>query len=134
MIICRSMLLPQLGQRHAFLLQRRRELLLVLELVLLADVGDDLRELLVGEREAQLLAALQQQHLVDRVDEDLRRHLGERLLQLVVVLRVARVRLPCSSGADGRDLPLLELGLGEDLAVHLHEHLLDDLGGRHGTD
>ena len=24
------------------------------------------------------------------------------------------------------DLPLLELALGDDVAVHLHEHLLDD--------
>ena len=49
------------------LLQRGKELLFVLELVLLADVGDDLRELLVGEREAQLLAALQEQQFVDGV-------------------------------------------------------------------
>jgi hypothetical protein len=33
-------------------------------------------------------------------------------------------------GADGLHLPLLEIGFGEDLPVHLHEDLLDDLGGR----
>src|SRR4030095_3420806 len=33
-------------------------------------------------------------------------------------------------GADGLHLPRLEVGFGEDLAVPLHEDLLDDLGGR----
>ena len=28
------------------------------------------------------------------------------------------------------DLPLLEIGLGDDLAVHLHQDLLDDVGLR----
>ena len=36
-------------------------------------------------------------------------------------LRIADVR---------RDLPLLEIALGDDVAVHLHEHLLDDLRRR----
>ena len=33
-------------------------------------------------------------------------------------------------GAEGLHLPLLEIGFGDDVAVHLHEDLLDDLGGR----
>ena len=32
--------------------------------------------------------------------------------------------------AQRRDLPRLEIGLGEDLAVHLDQHLLDDLGAQ----
>ena len=30
---------------------------------------------------------------------------------------------------EGRNLSLLELGLGDDVAIHLDEHLLDDLNG-----
>ena len=61
----------------------------------------------------------------------LRRDLVERLAQL----RVARVALQIDLLAhlpQRRDLPLLEIGLGEDLAVHLDEDLLDDLGPRDG--
>ena len=47
-----------------------------------------------------------------------------------VFARDRHVALP-----DGGHLALLELGLGEDLAVHLHDDLLEDLGAqRHGGD
>ena len=39
---------------------------------------------------------------------------------------------PASAARMRGDLPLLELGLREDVAVHLHEHLLDDLAPRIG--
>ena len=32
--------------------------------------------------------------------------------------------------ADGGDLQLLDVGLGEDLAVDLHQHLLDHVGAQ----
>ena len=54
-----------------FLLQRRLELRVVVEVVLLLDVVDDAVELLVAERVAQLAAALDQQQLVDRVEDQL---------------------------------------------------------------
>ena len=84
------------------------------------------------ERVAELLAALHEQQLVDGVDHDLRRDLVERLPQL----RVGRIALQIDLLArlpQRRDLALLELGLGEDLAVHLHEDLLDDLGAAPAT-
>ena len=77
---------------------------------------------------ALLLAELQQQQLVDRLDEDPRRDLGEHLLQLLVVLQRLGVDVLVHPLAERGDLPGLELGLGDDVAVHLHQHLLDDLG------
>ena len=126
-IICRSMLRRRSGRVSPSCFSAAEELLLVLELVLLADVGDDLRELLVGEREAQLLAALQEQQFVDGVAEHLRRHLVEHLAELGVALDILELDVAVL-GADGGDLALLEVGLGEDFAVHLHEDLFDDLG------
>ena len=70
---------PQLGHAQPLLAQGRLELLLVLELVLLADVADDLRELLVRQLVAELAATLHQQQLVDRVHDQLRCHLAEQL-------------------------------------------------------
>ena len=121
-------LLPQVVHRHAFLREGGLELRLVGESLLLADVGDDRLELIVAELEAELLAALQEQQLVDRVHEELRRELGERLLERLVVLQRFGINLlSLHALPEGRHLPRLELGLRDDLAVHLHEHLLDDL-------
>ena len=36
--------------------------------------------------------------------------------------------------AERGELNPLELGLGDDLAVHLHEHLLEDLGRKRGAE
>ena len=78
----------------------------------------------VAHRVAELFAALHHQHFVDGVDDHLRRDFRERLLQRrVAVGPQVRVLLP-----ERGDLPLLEIGLGDDLAVHLDEHLLDDVG------
>ena len=83
----------------------------------------------VAQRVAELLAALHDEHLVDRVDHDLRRDLVERLAELGVVRVALQVdRLPLL--AERGNLTLFEIGLGEDLAVHLHENLLDDLAAR----
>ena len=63
----------------------------------------------------------------DDIDHDRRRDFVERLAQL----RVARVALEIDLLAalpEHRDLALLEVGLREDFAVHLHENLLEDLG------
>ena len=60
-------LLAQIVDGHALLRERRLELGLVLELVLLADVGDDLNGTGRRRAEAHLAAALQQQQLVDGV-------------------------------------------------------------------
>ena len=66
--------------------ERRLELLIVLEVLFLAEVVEPALELLVAEVVALLLADLQEQQLVDRVDENLRRDFLDRLLQLVVVV------------------------------------------------
>ena len=55
----------QVAHRHALLLERRLELLVGLDLVLRLDVVEDALELLVAQLVAELLAALDQQHLVD---------------------------------------------------------------------
>ena len=85
----------------------------------------------VAELVAELFAALDEQHLVDRVDHDLRRDLVERLAQLDVVGIALQVDLLALLAQRG-DLALLEIGLGEDLAVHLHENLLDDFAAGRG--
>ena len=52
---------------------------------------------------------------------------------VVVVLQRLSVDLPLHPLADRGHLPLLELGLGDDVAVHLHEHLLDDFRAHRAT-
>ena len=126
--------LAQLLDGDAFLLEGGVELLVGFELVLLADVLEHALELLVGDLVAELLAALEQQQFVDGVHQDVGRDRRNRLLQLLVghLLRALAKR---------RDLAVLELGLGDDLAVHLDQDLLDDLdlaadrgrGGRGGA-
>ncbi len=116
--------LAQVAERHAFLLERGLEALVVLEVVVLAHVGEPPVELLVGELHAFLAAKLGDEELVDRRDQQLRRNLGQRLLQLLVVLEHLRVDLAIPQR---RDLPLLQIALRDDVAVHLDEHLLDDL-------
>ena len=56
------------------------------EVLLLAEVVEPSLELLVAQVIALLLAHLEQEQLVDRIDEQLRRDLVERLLQLGVVV------------------------------------------------
>jgi hypothetical protein len=122
----------QIGHRHVLGLQRRLELLLGLDLVFLLDVLDDALELIVADAVAELLAALQQQHLVDDVDDQLRRDLVERLAKLGVGRRALQVDLLPLLAQDA-DLTLLELALREDLAVHLDEDLLEDFGAADGA-
>ena len=89
-------------------LERRLELLVGLDLVFLPDVVDDALELLVAQLVAELLAALHDEHLVDRVDHDLRRDLVERLAQLRVVRVALQIDLLPLLAQRG-DLPLLEI-------------------------
>ena len=119
-----SSCLPQVGHRHAFGLERLLQRLVGFDLVFFLDVFDDALELLGRHRVAELLAALDHQHLVDGFDDDLRRDIGEGLLQRRVAIG-AQVRLLLPKR---RDLPLLEVGLGDDLAVHLDQDLLEDIG------
>ena len=112
-----------------FALQRSLKLLLVLDLVFFLDVVNDAAELFVAQRVAKLAAALHDDHLVDDVDHDLRRDFVQRLAQLLV----GRIGLEIDllpALPQHLDLPLLEIGLGEYLAVHFDENLLDDFGAR----
>ena len=88
-------------------------------------------ELLVAHRVAELLAALDEQHLVDHVDDQLRRHIVEHLPELGVGRVGLQIRL-LPHLAERGDLAGFEVGLGEDLAIHLDENLLDDFGARRG--
>jgi hypothetical protein len=54
---------------------------------------------------------------------------------LLVVLQRLRINVLIHPLPERGNLPLLEVGLGEDVAVHLHQHLLDDFAAhRHGED
>jgi hypothetical protein len=79
--------------------------------------------LLKRHRVAELLAALDHQHLVDGVDDDGGRHFGKGCPQRGVAIG-PQVGILL---AQRRDLARFELGLGDDLAVHLHQDLLDDV-------
>src|SRR5581483_2187653 len=124
---------PEIGHRHVLGLQRGLQLLVGLDFVFLLDALDDALELIVAEPVAELLPALRQQRLVDHVHHDLRRDLVERLLELGVAgvgLRIEVLALLPQRG----DLPLLEVALGEDVAVDLDQDLLEDFGARRGRD
>ena len=107
--------------------QRGHELLVVQEVLFLAERRQPLLELLIGQLVAALLPELNEQELVDGFDDQSRRHLGEGFLQLLVVLQRIGSDVLVQSCSQRRDLTLLQIGLGEDVAVHLHQHLLDDL-------
>ena len=112
------------ADRHPFLLQRCFELLVVFEALILPHRREPAIELLVAQAQAFLAAELNDEQLVDGVHQQLRRDVGERLLQLLVVLEDVRIEVAL---AERRDLFLFELALRDDVAVHLDEHLLDDL-------
>ncbi len=117
--------LPQAVERHAFLRERRLELLVGVEVVLLADVLDDAVELIVAHLQPELAPALHHQHLVDGVDDHARRDLAEHRRERLVAAQ--RIRVEIGPGLpQGGHLQLLEVGHRDDLAVHLDEHLLDD--------
>ena len=101
---------------------------IVLEILALPDVGDPLLELLIGDVNAFFLAKLQQQHLVDCVDENLRRDLRDHLLQRLVVLHRLGIDSRVDPAAERGNLLGLELGLGQDVAIDLHEDLLEHFG------
>ena len=104
------------------------ELLVVLDLVLFLEIVEDAGELFVAETIAKLLAALHEEHFVDDADHQLGRHLIEHLPQLgVVEVGVGRVE-PLPHLAERSNLPHLQVGLREQLAVHPDEDLLDDFG------
>ena len=91
----------KIGEGHVLLLERRLELLVVLDLVLFLELVEDALELLVAELVAELLAALHEQHLVDDVHHQFRRDLVEHLPQL----RVGEVGLPDRAAAPSRAAP-----------------------------
>ena len=118
--------LLQLRKRHPFALQRGFERGLGLDLVVFPDRVEHLCELRVADGQRHLFRALHQQHLVDHRDDGLRGDLGKDLRELGIG-QAARIGLVLQL-AKRRKLNLMELGLGDDFAVHLHEHLLEDLG------
>ena len=80
---------------------------------------------------AELLAALHHQHFVDGADQQAGRDFVERFAQLGAAL-VGRQVDGLAFLAQRLHLPGFKIALGQDLAIHLHEHLLDDLGARDG--
>ena len=121
----------QVRHRHALLLEGGLQLLVVLDFVLRLEIVQHAFELVVGELVAELLAALDQQHFVHRAHQQAGRDLVQRLAQLGVALFRREVDgLPLR--AQGLYLAGFEIGLGQDLAVHFHENLFDDLGTRDG--
>ena len=94
-----------------FLLQRRLELLIVGQVLFLAQVVEPPLELLVAQVIALFLTHLKEQELVDGVDQQLRCHLVDCLLQLGAVVDHVRLEVHTHALADGGGLPLFELGL-----------------------
>ena len=94
------------------------QLFVGLEVVLFPQVVKELAELIIRELESQLLAALGEEHLVDGAGDHSRCNLGEHLVQLGVCPRLV------APPADRGDLAVLEIGLGEDLAVDLDDDSL----------
>ncbi len=113
------------ADRHAFLLERGLELLVVLEPLVFPHRRQPAVELLVAQVQTLFAAQLDDQQLVDGVDQQLRRDLGDRLLQFLVVLE--RFRRDFAIAERG-NLPFFELALGDDVAVHLDQNLLQNLG------
>ena len=106
------------------------ELLVRFDLVVLLDVVEDAVELVVAHLVAEFAPALDEEHFVDGVDQQLGCHVVEHPAQLGVVgLGIDDV----PGLAEGGDLAVLEVGLGEDLAVHLHDDLLDDFAAKDGA-
>jgi hypothetical protein len=89
-----------------------------------ADVGPGGLERVVAHRVAELTAALHEEQPIHRLEDQVRRHLGDCLPQLRAGRRQVR---QCGPVAQLADLTLLELGLGDDVAIHLDDHLFDDL-------
>ncbi len=87
-------------------------------------LASDRVELLVAHRPAQLAASLHQQQLVDGRQDQVGRDFRHRLAQLGAGRRHVPQLGPV---AQLGHLPLLELGLGDDVAVHLDQDLLEDL-------
>ena len=122
--------LPQIGQRQALLFEGGLECFLAFELVLGLDALEDGREPRVGEGVTELLAALHDEHLVQRLDQKGGRDLIEHLSKLRVVRVALQVDLLTLHFPEPRNLPVLQVGFREDLAVHLDEDLFDDFRAR----
>ena len=111
--------LPQLAEGEALALEGLLELLLARDLVVLLDAVDRLVDPLRGGLDPGVLRLLEEQDLVDRVLED---------LGVVLAQEGPDVRGVDARPLGRRDLARLELGEGDDLAVHLGHDPLDDLG------
>ena len=94
------------------------------------DVLDRLLELVVGELRADFTAALHEEQLVERVHENGRRHVVQRLAQRRIVLQVLRTDLTLILIPEHLNLALSQVGQREHFAVHFHDDLLDDDGLR----
>ena len=122
---------PQIGQRHPFLLQRLLELFVGVDVVVLLDVVENALELLVAHDVAELAAALDEQQLVDGAENQLRRAFRNRLLEFGAV---GGDVLKIGTLPQELDLHPLEIAFGDDVAVHLDEHLLEDFGTKRDRD
>ena len=110
-------------QAHPFAAELALELRVVGDVVLLLDAFDDVLHVLRPQLDAEIGRPLRDEQVVDRLLQDAGVVLPEVRLHLV--------------GSDvrrlhGRELARLELGLGDDIAVHLGHHALDDLGAGGG--
>ena len=122
---------PEIRHRHVFLLERGLELLLGLDLVVLLDVRENALELLLAQLVPELLPSLHHEHFIDDGHDEIRCHLVEHLAEL----RIGRIALQIDLLAEllpkGGDLTRLEVAFRENLAVYLHQNLLDHFGPGH---
>ena len=110
-------------QAHPLAPELALELRVVRDVVLLLDAVDHVQDVFGAELDAEVGGALGDEQVVHRFLEDARVVLPEVGLDLFG--RDAR-RL------HGRELARLELGLRDDVAVHLGHDALDDLGAGGG--
>src|SRR5262249_34603521 len=107
------------------------------DLVFLLDAVDRVLELIVAELVTELPAPLDNQHLVNDANDQLGSDFVKRLAKLSLALVALQVKLLAPLTERG-DLARLEIGLREDLPIHLDQYLLDDVGAsnrrRHGAE
>ena len=105
--------------------ERRHQLLVVFDFVLRLQVVEDLLVLFVADLVPQLFAALNNQHLVDNAHQQDWCHFCDGLAQLFVALRCRQIDLLLAL-PNFLNLSRFKVAFGEDLSVHLDEHLLQD--------
>ena len=85
-------------------------------------------ELLLAQLVPELLASLDDEHFIDHADDEVGCHIVEHLAELRIGRIALQIDLLAKLLPKRGDLACLEVALREDLAVDLHQNLLDHFG------